>query len=82
MLDFSVLFGELTKRFSCEKVKIIIKQNANHTGQVAEQGNHTELLARNGIYARLVRRQLEKQNNQISEQGPAPGPADLIDSLI
>ena len=35
-------------------------------GKVAEQGNHDELLQRNGVYASLVAHQLQKQREQLA----------------
>ena len=34
-------------------------------GKIAEIGNHSQLLQKNGIYAKLVSRQLAKQANLI-----------------
>src|SRR5207245_9275266 len=39
-----------------------------HKGELREQGTHRELLARDGIYARLYRM-------QYAAERPAPGPA-------
>jgi subfamily B ATP-binding cassette protein MsbA len=36
-------------------------------GTVAEQGTHAELLARGGIYAKLVGKQLVKQQNELKQ---------------
>jgi ATP-binding cassette, subfamily B, bacterial len=37
--------------------------------QVVETGSHTELLARGGLYARLVRRQLAAAQQQVRPAG-------------
>jgi len=59
-------------------------------GRAGEQGSHDELLALNGLYAALVAHQLQKQREQISEDGPTtdagppkvPSAADGIDALF
>lgn len=46
-------------------------------GRVAEQGNHDDLLEAEGIYAQLVKRQLAKQANLLSDM-----PADVAQSSV
>jgi ABC-type multidrug transport system fused ATPase/permease subunit len=41
-------------------------------GNVAELGTHAELLERGGIYAKLVGKQLIKQQNELNQQKDAP----------
>ena len=61
-------------------------------GRIAERGTHDELVGANGIYAKLVSRQMARQANQIEQDrvaatggAKAGGPkaaADNIDSII
>eukprot|EP00039_Didymoeca_costata_P007517 m.100707 g.100707 ORF g.100707 m.100707 type:complete len:916 (-) comp13720_c0_seq5:44-2791(-) len=47
-------------------------------GTIAEEGTHSELLQVNGIYSKLVSKQLAKQSNQLNTDGEA----DNVDSLL
>jgi hypothetical protein len=48
---------------------------------IAEQGTHDELMAINGIYHKLVSKQLERNANQLDEAG-AVGHGDSVDDLL
>jgi len=51
-----------------------------HDGKIVETGNHEELCElENGIYRKLVSRQIQRQNNELPEDGGDP---DKIDDLI
>lgn len=45
-------------------------------GRIIEQGNHSTLLARNGVYAKLVQRQIARKNNTIEQTGAGAGDAE------
>lgn len=55
-------------------------------GTVAESGTHDALLARGGIYAQLVSRQVRREANTIREDGTPAASAgagkDLVDDLL
>lgn len=53
-------------------------------GQVLEQGNHTELVAKGGIYASMVEKQLKKKDDFIDQEKDhkSEGDADDIDVLL
>jgi len=52
-------------------------------GVIAEQGTHSELLKLDGIYAKLVQRQIQKMQNSLEEGTQAnKEPSDLIDALL
>jgi subfamily B ATP-binding cassette protein MsbA len=48
-----------------------------HHGQIVEQGTHTELLAVNNLYARLVRRQLQQPVALNHEELAAAEPSSI-----
>eukprot|EP00040_Diaphanoeca_grandis_P023777 m.129827 g.129827 ORF g.129827 m.129827 type:complete len:898 (-) comp29434_c0_seq1:80-2773(-) len=48
-------------------------------GKIIEEGNHSELVALDGVYAKLVARQMRRQANQIEVSG---APVDSVDSLM
>lgn len=53
-------------------------------GQVIETGNHEQLLEKDGVYAKLVKRQIQKMQNTL-EQNKDPKAAeksDIIDQLV
>ena len=43
-------------------------------GRIVERGNHRELLARGGLYARLYREQFEATRSPAAESNGASGP--------
>ena len=43
-------------------MKVIVIEN----GTIAEQGNHKELLSRDGVYRRLVYRQLTTEDDNVN----------------
>jgi len=65
-------------------------------GQIAELGSHDELLKRNGIYAKLVSKQLQREQNRLNQDqniadtsnlnnnnnSKSNQPLDSIDSLF
>ncbi|ETO07517.1 multidrug resistance protein 3 [Reticulomyxa filosa] len=64
-------------------------------GKIVELGSHDQLLKLNGVYAKLVRRQLQKEQNQLDQTSdslaqvdgkhgkkPNNAPSDVIDSLF
>ncbi len=52
-------------------------------GMVAEQGTHEELLKMGGIYAKLVKRQVQKMQNTLEQnKDPNKEKTDIIDALI
>src|SRR5204863_536943 len=46
-------------------------------GHLVETGSHAELLARGGLYARLIRRQLSRARQPLRAAGNYPGPLDF-----
>lgn len=87
-LDALIWTGEHTVVLVAHRLSTVI--NA-HTivvvdkGRAAEQGTHEELLNLNGTYAALVAHQVQKQREQLSENGPTPKAqsfADGIDGLF
>jgi ABC-type multidrug transport system ATPase subunit len=54
-----------------------------HSGQIIEQGNHNQLLQQQGIYAKLVEKQLSRMNNDMeSKDKDGSSALDVIDALI
>eukprot|EP01127_Copromyxa_protea_P014688 TRINITY_DN4142_c0_g1_i3.p1 TRINITY_DN4142_c0_g1~~TRINITY_DN4142_c0_g1_i3.p1 ORF type:complete len:887 (+),score=187.45 TRINITY_DN4142_c0_g1_i3:40-2700(+) len=54
-----------------------------HAGRVLEQGNHEELLALQGVYSKLVAKQLSRMNNDMeSKDKDGSSALDVIDALI
>ena len=53
-------------------------------GEIAEQGTHAELVARGGIYAKLVARQLARQQNSLEQGGDQKQNSniDVVDKLL
>lgn len=49
---------------------------------IVEEGNHQQLLERGGIYANLVKRQIQRMQNTISEGSEKDKKGDVVDSLI
>ena len=87
-LDALIWTGEHTVVLVAHRLSTVI--NA-HTivvvdkGRAAEQGNHDHLLALDGTYAALVRHQVQKQREQLSESGGNEANAshgDGIDALM
>ena len=42
-------------------------------GEVVEQGSHSDLLKKGGLYATLVRKQMVAEEDEKSEKGSEPG---------
>ena len=87
-LDALIWTGEHTVVLVAHRLSTVI--NA-HTivvvdkGRAAEQGNHDHLLALDGTYAALVRHQVQKQREQLSESGgneASTSHGDGIDALM
>lgn len=43
-------------------------------GSVVEQGNHAELMARGGLYCKLVQRQIQGTELEVEDISPPPAP--------
>ena len=61
---------------NADKIAVIDK------GQVMEEGSHDELLAKNGVYATLVRKQLTKKAAVLDQGKEKDSEADTIDKLL
>ena len=67
----------LSTVINADKIAVI------HDGKVIEEGNHEQLLDRQGVYARLVSKQLERTRNTLNQESEADkGPQDIVDKLI
>jgi len=57
-----------------------------HEGKIVEKGSHESLLKQNGVYAKLVAKQISKMQNTLDADGSQNKSkvqnADVIDSLI
>jgi len=51
-------------------------------GQIVEQGNHEQLLKKQGVYAKLVERQISKMRNTLDESKDPNAQVDVIDELF
>jgi ABC-type multidrug transport system fused ATPase/permease subunit len=51
-------------------------------GTVLEQGNHAELVAKGGIYASMVEKQLKKKEDMLDQDQETKVAADDIDTLL
>jgi len=49
-------------------------------GQIAELGSHDELLKRNGIYAKLVSKQLQREQNRLNQDQNIADTSNLINN--
>jgi len=66
----------LSTVMNADKIAVIDK------GQVMEEGSHDELLAKNGVYATLVRKQLAKKASVLDQGKEKDAEADTIDKLL
>lgn len=52
-------------------------------GVIAEQGTHEELVQKEGLYATLVKRQIQKMQNSLElGNDPTKEKTDIIDNLV
>ena len=77
-LDALIAQGQSTCLVVAHRLSTVIDAHAIcvvDKGVIAERGTHIELIAKDGIYAKLVSRQLQREANQI-------GGADVIDDIL
>ena len=77
-LDALIAQGQSTCLVVAHRLSTVIDAHAICVvdgGKIAERGTHAELIAKNGIYAKLVSRQMQREANQI-------GGADVIDDIL
>lgn len=61
---------------NCDKIFVVDK------GQIVEEGTHTELLDRKGLYWRLVHKQVQKMANTLDEHNLKQSVEATIDELL
>jgi len=85
-IDNLMAMGECTVILVAHRLSTVVNADkiaVLDNGTIVEQGTHAELLDMNGVYARLVQRQLARMQNTLpQDEEQAKKPLDLIDSLI
>jgi len=87
-IDKLIEFGNCTVFLVAHRLSTVVNADliaVIHNGVIHEQGTHEELVAKKGVYARLVEVQMRRVQNSLSvsqEIQQKQGPLDVIDSLI
>lgn len=81
-IDLLISSGKVTVLLVAHRLSTVMNAHkicVIDRGCVAESGTHAELLARDGIYAKLVHRQVAKVANTLAQDGGESKPATIDD---